>query len=518
MRAVRSTRHPIAVRLAVRLALGALALAATLLGTGTGAVLAADPPPAPGSDPGLTPVPGTPADPGPSAPAPAEAPPPAPGTVPAAQAADEPVPPAPSQPPPLFPEDTQPPPNVSNVSLTGEAHVVRQDGKAPSDLNLGRYPRATTEISADLTKAFAAFADPGLLGRFPVQAVNNPDVQSPAWAECLFPESPPTPTEDVRSPGQGAGPTAAAKCFQGAAQAAGFYFRDPGPNATAGVPVLSAREAAATVDATSNQAGATAAASFSTISDVNLAESVTFKSITNQVVVKTNGRPGGAVVQTSATIGGMTIRGTPVELPSDSLDQLGPTLAQLPPVLSPLGVLTFDVVPEQKESAPDGTAASGRAAQLLVTLQNGESTVSFGLGFASARGRTIVNEFAPPGLGTPGRPSPFGPGVAPPLVRPAGGPPRSVQDLIDSFTGGLGFRSPTRRGGGGPGAGFGVPGGLPAAGLNVLPPPAPNPAQNTGQREAYGGNGPWLALIGGSVIGLGLARYLAYSTAVRPTA
>lgn len=513
MRAVRSTRHPIAVRLP----LGALALAATLLGTGGGAVLAADPPPAPGSEPGLTPVPGTPAPPGHSAPAPAEAAPPAPGTIRATQPAEEPAPPAPSQ-PPLFPEDTQPPPNVSHVTLTGEAYAVRQDGMAPSGTHLGRYPRATTEISADRTTAFASFADPGFLGRFPVQAVNNRDAQSPAWAECLFPESPPTPTEDVRSPGQGAGPTAVAKCFRGAAQAAGFYFRDPGPNATAGVAVLSAREAAGTVDAASNQAGATAAASFSTISDVNLAGAVTFKSITNQVVVKTNGRPGGAVVETSATIGGMTITGTPVELPSDSLEQLGPTLAQLPPVLSPLGVLTFDVVPEQKESAADGTVASGRAAQLVVTLQNGESTVSFGLGFASARGRTILNEFAPPGLGAPVRPSPFGPGVAPPLVRPVGGPPRSVQDLVDSFTGGLGFRSPPRRGGVGPGAAFGGPGGLPAAGFNLLPPPAPNPTQNTGQRESYGGNGPWLALIGGSVIGLGLARYLAYSAAVRPTA
>lgn len=513
MRAVHSTRHPIAVRLA----LGALALAATLLGTGSGAVLAADPTPAPGSEP-PTPGPGTPAPPGPSAPTPpAEAPPPAPGTIRATQPADEPAPPAPSQPPPLFPEDTQPPPDVSHVTLTGEAHAVRQEGKAPSELQLGRYPRATTEISADRTTAFASFADPGLLGRFPVQAASNRDVQSPSWAECLFPESPPAPTEDVRSPGGGAGPTAVAKCFQGAAQAAGFHFRDPGSNATGGLQVLSAHEAAATVDATSNQAGATAAASFSTLFDVNLAEVVTFKSITNQVVVKTNGRPGGAVVDTSATIGGMTISGTPVELPSDSLEQLGPTLAQLPPVLSPLGVLTFDVVPEQKQSAADGTAASGRAAQLVVTLQNGESSVSFGLGFASAGGRTILN-VAPPGLATPGRPWPFGPGVAPPLMRPVGGSPRSVQDLIDSYTGGRGFRSPPRPGGVRPGPALGPPGGLPAAGLNLLPPPAPNPTQNTGQREAYGGNGPWLALIGGSVIGLGLARYLAYSTAVRPTA
>ncbi|HLF41750.1 MAG TPA: hypothetical protein VI854_09800, partial [Acidimicrobiia bacterium] len=282
-------------------------------------------------------------------------------------AADEPAPPPatpgddPSSPGNLFPEDEGPAPNVSNVSLTGEAYTVRQDLKAPLEVHLGRYPRATTEVSADLTTAFGAFADPGFLGRFAandgLKSAGSGEVGAPAWTECVFPKSPLTPQEDVRSPGQGAGPTAVARCYQGAGQAAGYYARDPGPDKTAGVPVFRAGAAAAAVDATSNPAGATATSSFSTLEDVNVAQQVVIRSLTNEVTVRTNGRPGGAVVETAATITGLRIAGIPVELPSDSLEKLGPTLAQLPPVLTPLGVLTFDVVPEQKEAAADGTAA-----------------------------------------------------------------------------------------------------------------------------------------------------------------
>jgi hypothetical protein len=522
---------------ATRCTLGALALGLTLFGAGGGAVFAAG---APGDLTGLpgttptTPEPAPPAD----ATAPEVAPPPVDSAAPPAVAPASPEPaaenPPPAQPNPygdLFPDDGSPPPDVTNISLTGEAYVVRQDFKSPLELHLGRYPRATADVSKDLTTAFGAFADPGFLGRFAVaegaKSADDRSASAPAWAECVFPQSPLTPTEDVRGPGQGVGATAAARCFQGAAQAAGYFLADPDPDASTGVDVISPGAALSTVDAVSNAVGATMTHAVSTLEDITLAGRVVIKSLTNVVTVRTNGRPGGAVVETGATIGGMSIEGVPVALPSDSLAQAGPVLQQLPPVLSPLGVLTFDVVPEHKEAATDGTAATGRAAQLLVTLQNGEGTVSFGLGFASARGRTILNEFALPGTGATNRP-PLRevrtiPGPQTPLRYGSGYP--SAADFVNSVGASLGYRAPARstapglRGsaGGFPG-GFGA-GGLPTTGLNLLPPLFPNQSQsqNAGQTEAYGGNGPWLALIGGSVIGLALARYLAYSMAVRPT-
>jgi hypothetical protein len=189
-------------------------------------------------------------------------------------------------------------------------------------------------------------------------------------------------------------------------------------------------------------------------------------------------------------------------------------------------VVTFDVIPEQKEAAPDGTAGAGQAAQLLVTLENGEGTVSFGLGFASARGRTILNEFNLPGAGTtkpPLREVRTIPGPQTPLRYGSNSP--TAADFVNSVGSSLGYRAPGRSNattGRNPG---GLPsssgsGGLPTTGLDLLPPLFPNQAQgqNAGDTEAYGGDGPWLALIGGSVIGLALARYLAYSMAVRPTA
>jgi hypothetical protein len=49
------------------------------------------------------------------------------------------------------------------------------------------------------------------------------------------------------------------------------------------------------------------------------------------------------------------------------------------------------------------------------------------------------------------------------------------------------------------------------------PPTAPGQRFENSARQAepYGGSGPWLALIGGSLIGLALARFLAYSASVR---
>src|SRR5439155_18008269 len=86
-------------------------------------------------------------------------------------------------------------------------------------------------------------------------------------------------------------------------------------------------------------------------------------------------------------------------LPSNSIQNLGPALAGLGPVLSPAGTLTFDVVPELVEAAADGTQASARAAQITVSLHTGQLTVTFGLGYARAGARTIVYQ-PPPDSGS----------------------------------------------------------------------------------------------------------------------
>jgi hypothetical protein len=521
---------------ATRATFGVLALGLTLLGAGGGAVFAAGAPGDLTGIPGTTPPAPEPAPPGDAAtpevvPPPVDAPSPPDAPASPEPAAEDPPPAQPNPYGDLFPDDGSPPPDVTNISLTGEAYVVRQDLKSPLEVHLGRYPRATADVSKDLTTAFGAFADPGFLGRFAVaegtKSTGDRATSAPAWAECVFPKSPLTPSEDVRGPGQGQGVTAAARCFQGAAQAAGYLVADTNPDEGVGTQVLDPGAALSTVDAASNAAGATITRAVSSLEDITLVGRVAIKSLTNVVTVRTNGRPGGATVETSATIGGMSIEGVPVALPSDALAQAGPVLEQLPPVLSPLGVITFDVVPEHKEAAADGTAATGRAAQLMVTLENGEGTVSFGLGFASARGRTILNEFTLPerdgAIGPPFRQPRTIPGVQGPLRYGNSSP--NMRDFVNSVGSGLGYRRPARSGvtdrssaGALPPNPFGVGGGPPTTGLNLLPPlPNQSQSQNAGETEAYGGDGPWLALIGGSVIGLALARYLAYSMAVRPT-
>jgi hypothetical protein len=119
-----------------------------------------------------------------------------------------------------------------------------------------------------------------------------------------------------------------------------------------------------------------------------------------------------------------------------------------------------------------------------------------------------VNPFSP-GLRRPSSPVPypFG-GSQPPYLRPVGG--SSIADFVNNVRLGRVFRPPPR--------GFAAsPPAAPApneATLSVIPPPVPTPlgqqpSSQTG--EPYAGDGPWLALMGGSVIGLALARYLAYA-------
>jgi hypothetical protein len=189
-------------------------------------------------------------------------------------------------------------------------------------------------------------------------------------------------------------------------------------------------------------------------------------------------------------------------------------LSQLPPVVGPFGTLSFDVVPEQKEAAADGSVAIGRAAQLLVTVKNGQITTSFALGFASAQARTIASPFSskvPGAVRRPsgGIPSPFG-STGSSYLRPVGG--SAIGRFVDNMRRGGRFRPP-------PG-GF-TPGSPGARGpnetaLNVVPPPIPSPLSQPSSQtsEPYGGSGPWVALMGASVIGLVLVRYLAYARTV----
>jgi hypothetical protein len=105
---------------------------------------------------------------------------------------------------------------TTNVNMVGEAFTVRQDGTFPTEVLLARYPRAATEVSDDLSTGFASFADPGFLLRFGIgsgfAASGKREFTAPTWAECLYPQSPQTPTAEARAPGAGVGPAAVAEC------------------------------------------------------------------------------------------------------------------------------------------------------------------------------------------------------------------------------------------------------------------------------------------------------------------
>ncbi|MDQ1517512.1 MAG: hypothetical protein QOE80_3342 [Actinomycetota bacterium] len=282
----------------------------------------------------------------------------------------------------------------TNVNMVGEAFTVRQDGTVPTELLLARYPRAATEVSDDLSTGFASFADPGFLGRFGIgggfAASGKRELTAPTWAECLYPQSPQTPTAETRAPGGGLGPTAVAECRGRGSHLAGYATQAAPDGAQAAH--LRGGPLTATVDTVAGPDGATDVVSASEINDVTLGGVVTLRSVRNRAVATTTGRPGGAKAVAEATIGALLVNGNPVALPSDSIARLGPVLAALGPVLSPVGTFTFDVVPELVEAASDGTQATARAAQITVTLHTGQLTASFGLGYARAGARTIVNE------------------------------------------------------------------------------------------------------------------------------
>ena len=287
-----------------------------------------------------------------------------------------------------------PDPGATNVNMVGEAFTVRQDGTFPTEVLLARYPRAATEASDDLTTGFASFADPGFLLRFGIgagfAASGNRNLTAPTWAECLYPQSPQTPTAEARAPGAGVGPAAVAECRPRGSHVAGYATQAAPDGAQAAH--LRGGPLTATVDTVALPDGATDVVSASEINDVTIGGVVTLRSIRNRAVATTTGWPGGAKAVAEATIGALLINGNPVVLPSDSIQKLGPALAALGPVVAPAGTFTFDVVPELVEAAPDGTQANARAAQLTVTQHTGQMTVTFGLGYARAGARTIVNE------------------------------------------------------------------------------------------------------------------------------
>ncbi|MCA1846027.1 MAG: hypothetical protein LC792_23115, partial [Actinobacteria bacterium] len=317
----------------------------------------------------------------------------------------------------------------TNVNMVGEAFTVRQDATFPTDLLLARYPRAATEVSDDLTTGFASFADPGFLVRFGIgsgfAASGNRNLTAPTWAECLYPQSPQTPTAEARAPGAGVGPTAVAECRSRGSHLAGYATQAAPDGAQAAH--LRGGPLTATVDTIALPDGATDVVSASEINDVTIGGVITLRSIRNRAVATTTGRPGGAKAVAEATIGALLVNGNPVVLPSDSIQKLGPALAALGPVVAPAGTFTFDVVPELVEAAPDGTQANARAAQLTVTQHVGQTTVTFGLGYARAGARTIVNEpLSNDGSGT---------GLGDGLGRLPASPPESSEPSPSSQTG-----------------------------------------------------------------------------------
>jgi len=450
----------------------------------------------------------------------------------------------------------------TNVNMVGEAFTVRQDGTVPTDLLLARYPRAATEVSDDLSTGFAAFADPGFLLRFGIgagfAASGKQELTAPSWAECLYPQSPQTPTAETRAPGEGLGPTAVAECRPRGSHLAGYATQAAPDGARSGN--LRGGPFTATVDTAATADGATDVVAASEINDLTIGGVVTLRSVRNRAVATTTGRAGGAVARADATIGALLVNGKPVALPSDSIEKLGPVLAGLGPVLSPAGTLTFDVVPELVEAAADGSQARARAAQLTVTLHTGQLTVTFGLGYARAGARTIVNQ-PPPDAG-PAVGGGLG-GIAPPPADsggaaegtgPAGSAAQSPGAPSASGAGpadaaalyGAGGSGTDGRGGpdlgfaaggrGGPDLGFaqggsgGLASGRPvapfpsasgspaaaAAPLRAVPAPALPPAAPAAVRAA-GPGGPskgTMALLAVITAAL-LVRYLAYSTNLR---
>jgi hypothetical protein len=418
----------------------------------------------------------------------------------------------------------------TNVNMVGEAFTIRQDGTVPTDLLLARYPRAATEVSDDLSTGFAAFADPGFLGRFGIgagfAASGKRELTAPSWAECLYPQSPQTPTAETRAPGGGLGPTAVAECRPRGSHLAGYATQAAPDGARSGN--LRGGPFTATVDTVSTADGATEVIAASEINDVTIGGVVTLRSIRNRALSSTTGRPGGAVAKAEATIGALLVNGEPVSLPSDSIQKLGPALAALGPVVAPAGTFTFDVVPELVEAASDGTRASARAAQITVTMRTGQLTVTFGLGYARAGARTIVNEPLGGGSSLDGGlgelPSP----PASSAQSPAAGPPFAADPSL-SFAAGV----PSVAAAVAAGSGTGQPSpaslllpvpahsALPAAGTDapsaalapapVLPPAAPATARSRGPAGPSKGTVSLLGVITAAL----LVRYLSYSTKLR---
>jgi hypothetical protein len=415
----------------------------------------------------------------------------------------------------------------TNVNMVGEAFTVRQDGTFPTEVLLARYPRAVTEVSDDLSTGFAAFAEPGFLARFGIgsgfAASGRRELTAPSWAECLYPESPKTPTAETRAPGGGLGPTAVAECRPRGSHLAGYATQAAPDGARSGN--LRGGPFTATVDTGSTIDGRTDVVAASEINDVSIGGVVTLRSILNRAVATTTGRAGGAVAEAEATIGALLINGEPVALPSDSIEKLGPALAALAPVVAPAGTFTFDVVPELVEAAQDGTQASARAAQLRVTMHTGQLTVTFGLGYARAGARTIVNEplEGGPSLGDglgdlP--PAPSGSSDSTPEAE--GGPatgeafgaaPSPGAAALGPGTGPLPFTGPPfRPEPTGPAVAAGSPGSTDTAALPPVPTPA---APATARSDGPGGPSKGTVSLLGAITAALLVRYLAYSTKLR---
>ena len=418
----------------------------------------------------------------------------------------------------------------TNVNMVGEAFTVRQDGTVPTDLLLARYPRATTEVSDDLSTGFASFADPGFLLRFGIgagfAATGKRELTAPTWAECLFPQSPQTPTAETRAPGEGLGPTAVAECRPRGSHLAGYATQAAPDGARSGN--LRGGPFTATVDTTSTADGATDVIAASEINDVTIGGVVTLRSIRNRAMVTTTGHAGGAVAKADATIGALLVNGKPLALPSDSIAKLGPALAGLGPVVSPAGTLTFDVVPELVEAAADGSQARARAAQLTVSLHTGQMTVTFGLGYARAGARTIVNQPAADGGASLGggiggiAPAPSESAEPAPPAEPAEAPSPPPAIALEpspaafvALPSGMALAAPRAP------IPFSVPPPLPspagaasppsAAPAPALPPAAPATARSLGPGGPSKGTLALLAVITAAL----LVRYLAYSTNLR---